>query len=277
MRNQRATPDGAIAAIATRQHGVIGVGQLRAAGLDKFAVVRRVQAGRLHRIHRGVYAVGHEGLGSEGRWMAAVLALGEGAILSHRSAAELWNLLPVTDGRIDVTVSHAGGRRQRPGLRIHRSPSLPNSATTIRNGIAVTTPARTIADLPRVVEPNEVRRAIRQAEVRGHRLGGVEVDHTRSELEYLFLRLCRRHRLPTPAVNVRIGRFEVDFLWRHARLIVETDGYRYHRGATAFEDDRARELELGQLGYTLRRFSYRQVTEQPRAVATALRAMLARK
>ena len=274
MREERVNPELQIAALAGKQHGVVSLAQLAAAGIDKSGIARRVRAGRLHRIHRGVYAVGHKGLGSEGRWMAAVLALGEGAVLSHRSAAELWNLLPATDGLVDVTVSKAGGRRKRSGLRIHRSSSLPRTATTIRNQIAVTTPARTIAELPRVVPPQQVRRAIRQAEVRGYRLGGVEKDRTRSELEYAFLRLCRRHRLPAPEVNVRVGSFEVDFLWRRAHLVVETDGYRYHRGAAAFEADRARELELGRLGYTLRRFSYRQVVRQPRDVAIALRSLL---
>jgi very-short-patch-repair endonuclease len=274
MREERAKCERRLAMLAARQHGVVSLAQLEAGGVDKSAVTRRLRTGQLHRVHRGVYAVGHRRLGNEGRWMAALLALGHGTVLSHRSAAELWELLRPRGRIVHVTVPDSGGRAQRSGLRIHRSPSLTDSATTIRNGMAVTTPARTIADLRRVATPQEVRQAVRQADARGYPLGEVEVDRTRSELEYLFLRVCRRHRLPRPEVNVRIGRFEVDFLWPRARVIVETDGYRYHRGARAFEADRDRDLELGRLGYTLRRFSYRQVTERPREVAAALRPLL---
>jgi very-short-patch-repair endonuclease len=263
-----------IAAIASRQHGIVTAAQLTTSGLGKDGIYRRARAGRLHRMHRGIYAVGHRGLGNEGRWMAAALALGEGAVLSHRSAAELWALLPPSQGAVDVAVPCGGGRETRSGIRIHRSPSLQKDATTIRNRIAVTTPARTLVDLRGAVSAAEFRRAVRQAEVFGYGLGGVEADHTRSELEYLFVRLCRRHRLPPPEVNVRVGPYLVDFLWRERRLVVETDGYRYHRGAAAFENDRTRELELGRLGYTVHRFTYRQVTAAAAEVAAAIRAIV---
>jgi very-short-patch-repair endonuclease len=107
--------------------------------------------------------------------------------------------------------------------------------------------------------------------VLGFRTGLDEASEpTRSELEHLFLRLCERHGIPKPEVNVRIGPDEVDFLWRAERLIVETDGYRYHRGSQAFEDDRERDLELHSHGYTIRRFSYRQVTTTPQRVAATI-------
>ncbi len=106
--------------------------------------------------------------------------------------------------------------------------------------------------------------------------GRISTERTRSELEHLFLRLCERHRLPKPEINVRVGPYEVDFLWRAERLIVETDGYRYHRGSQAFEDDHARELEFHARGYTFRRYSYRQVTTEPHAVAAAVREALQR-
>jgi very-short-patch-repair endonuclease len=148
----------------------------------------------------------------------------------------------------------------------------------------VTTPARTIADLRRtissagrqgVVSPKELRRAIRQANVIGLPLGqDVISDRTRSDLERLFLHLCRRHRLPTPEVNVRVGPFLVDFLWSAHRLVAETDGYRYHRGSEAFEDDRARDLQLRALGYDVVRLSYRQVAGEPEQVATVFRSAL---
>jgi very-short-patch-repair endonuclease len=138
----------------------------------------------------------------------------------------------------------------------------------------VTTPARTISDLRSSATPEEVRRAIRQADVLGLRMGAGEEDRTRSDLERDFLRLCRRSRLPDPEVNVRIGRHLVDFLWRERALIVETDGYRYHRGRQAFEDDRARDLDLHALGFEVIRLSYRQVAEEPRRVMETLRAAL---
>jgi very-short-patch-repair endonuclease len=141
----------------------------------------------------------------------------------------------------------------------------------------VTTPARTIADLRRDKLPaGQLRRAIRQAEIQGLRLGPeVEADGTRSELERDFLRLCRRHGLPEPEVNVRVGRWTVDFLWRRERVAVETDGYAFHQGSVAFEDDHARDLDLRRRGYDLRRFTYRQVHDEPAQLAADLRDALA--
>jgi very-short-patch-repair endonuclease len=274
MRAESVNVDADVAAIAARQHGVVTLTQLKRAGVSESGIYRRLAAGRLHRVHRGVYAVGHCGLSQQGKCMAAVLACGDGAVLSHRSAAELWELLRPTEGPIHVTVPAAsGGRRKRRGLRIHRS-SLPAGDTTVRSGIPVTTPARTVADLKRAVPPATLRKAIREAEFRGLDLGNTDTDHTRSELERAFLRLCRRHRLPEPEVNVRVGGFTVDFLWRDQRLAVETDGYRAHRGRQAFEDDRERELALGMLGIRLRRFTDRQVHSRAGHVAAAVRAAL---
>ena len=275
MSNERASADREIARIAARQHGVVTTAQLGALGIGRPSISRRVSAGRLHRVFRGVYAVGHAGLSTEGGWMAAVLAGGEGAVLSHRSAAELWGLLAHGDGPNHVTVPTKAGRRQRPGLRIHRTPYLTDDATTYRDRIAVTTPARTLRDLPRVAAPAIVRRATRQAEYLGLDLGEIETDRTRSDLERSFLRLCRRHRLPAPEVNVPIGPYTVDFLWRRQRLVVETDGYAAHRGRQAFEDDRARALHVQGRGYRLRRFADTQLVGQPDAVVAALRAALA--
>jgi very-short-patch-repair endonuclease len=274
MGDKRAI-DAVIASIAGRQHGVVSVGQLARAGAGKHAIHTRVRAGRLHRIHRGVYAVGHRGLGNEGKWMAAVLALGEGAALSHRSAAQLWQLLPPSPGSVDVAVGGVGGRKKRLGVRIHRSPSLTKSDVIRRDGIPVTAPARTLRDLKRVVPAVEFRKAVRQAGVLGYELGGIAVDHTRSELEYLFLRLCRRQRLPSPEVNVRVGAFLVDFLWREQRLVVETDGRKYHRGALASAEDTARDRQLRRWGYEVKRFGHHDVTQAPAAVAASIRMALA--
>jgi len=280
LDNRTAEPlraDLLVARLAASQHGVVSIAQLHAAGLSDGGITRRLAAGRLHRIYRGVYAVGHAGLSTEGRWMAAVMALGAGAVLSHRSAAELWRLLTARRGPIDVTIATLGGRYKRSGIRLHRCPSLPSTVTTRRNGIAVTTPARTIADLRRVASIDEIRRAIREAEFAGLDLGeeaSRDIDLTRSRLERRFLRLCRRHRLPKPDVNVYVGPHEVDFVWPDCRLVVETDGWRGHRGRVAFEADRAKDLELKLLGYDVVRFTYRQVEGRPAAVAAKLRALL---
>jgi very-short-patch-repair endonuclease len=207
--------------------------------------------------------------------MAAVLACGETAVLSHHSAAALWGLLPAGPGRVHITVPGGGGRARRPGIWRHRSSSLTAAMVRRRTGIPLTSPARTLADLSGWVSAETLRRATRQAEVLGFPLGDPHLaDPTRSELERRFLQLCRRHRLPRPEVNVRAGGFLVDFLWRAQRVVVETDGYRYHRGRQAFEDDRTRDLELRLRGYQVLRLSYIQVVEEPGVVAMALRALL---
>jgi very-short-patch-repair endonuclease len=274
---QKDAPDVRIAEHARRQHGAISIDQLRAAGLSDGAVSKRCRSGRLHRLHRGIYAVGHIAASIERRWMAAVLALGNGAVLSHRSAAELWGLLSAQGGPVDVSLPSRHGRPQRSGIRIHRPVSLEPAETTRRRGIPVTSPTRTIADLRRTVPSQESLRAIRQAEFLGLAIDPIlEPDRTRSELERKFLQLCRRHLLPQPAVNLSVGPFTVDFCWVEQRLIVETDGYRFHSGRVAFEDDRARDLKLRALGYEVLRLSYRQVIDDSAEVAAVLRARFLR-
>lgn len=260
---------------------MLTIAQLRAVGVTDDAVKGRVRTGRLHRIHRGVYTVGHRYLSQEGLWMAAALATG--GTLSHRAAAALWRLLPPKPGPIDISVVGVGGRDRRNDIRVHRSRTLTPDHTTKRLGIPVTTPARTIADIrdassrhrKGAVSAQELKRATRQASVLGLQVGKPsETDRTRSELEYLFLRLCRRYGLSKPEVNVPIDSLLVDFLWRDRRLIVETDGYRYHRGRAAFEEDRDRDLKLKTLGYEVIRLSYRQVKEKPAQAADLLAALL---
>jgi very-short-patch-repair endonuclease len=275
MDPKRAPHDLRVARIAARQHGVVSIRQLRSAGLTDTAVRNRVRTGRLHRAHRGVYAVGHRALSLEGRWMAAVLAFPDEAVLSHRSAAELWGLLPRAGGPTDLTISSRGGRGRRAGIRLHRSSTLTPEQRTRNRGFPVTTPSRTISDLRRVISEPELRRAIRQAELLGLPTGLPVHLPTRSELEDRFLALCRRHRLPPPEVNVSLGGLTVDFLWRKSRLVVETDGYRYHRGSVAFEDDHDRDLRLRRLGFDVVRLSFRQVTRESAEVAALLRRELA--
>src|SRR4051794_35453943 len=154
--------DAAIAGVADRQHGVVSHAQLIGIGLGRGAVRTRLAAGRLHPVHRGVYSVSHRLLTQRGQWMAAVLAAGEGAILSHRSAAALWGLRPDSRPRVDVTV--AASRRQRCGIRFHFA-YPPSDETTVVHGIATTTVPRTLFDLAAVVAPHRVERAINEAEV----------------------------------------------------------------------------------------------------------------
>jgi very-short-patch-repair endonuclease len=211
------------------------------------------------------------------------------------SAAALWGLLRPESGPIDASMPSQSGRALRKGIRIHRCASLALSyadgsdrgrggaeelatrrtLTTVRRGIPVTTAARTIRDLETTAEARLVRRATRQAQLAGYSLDAhTKADRTRSDLERDFLRLCRRHGLPAPEVNVRVGRWTVDFLWRRQRLAVETDSDRFHRGGVAFEDDHARDLDLRAAGFSVRRFSERQVEAEPERVAADLLAAL---
>jgi len=266
--------DASVARIAARQHGVVTSAQLRIAGVLPSGITDRLRAGHLHRLYRGVYAVGHPNIGNEGRWMAAVLACGEGAALSHRSAAALWRIGPLS-APVDVTVASSGGRASRQGIRLHRSLTLSPADLTRRAGIPVTKPARTLEDLRRVLPRKWFARALREAEFLGLPIGeDFKPDRTRTDLEGLFLSLVRRHRLPQPEVNVRVDRFIVDFLWRTECLIVEVDGWESHRMRSAFETDRARDARLNVLGYAVVRFTWRQVDNDAREVARTVRNLL---
>ena len=279
MGHKAAKCDLVIARIAARQHGVVSVAQLRAAGMSREVAAKRAKAGRLHRLHRGVYAVGHTRLGFEGRCMAAVLALGDGAAVSHASAASLWGMLKPTGGPIEITVSGNGGRERRRGIEVHRSSTLIADFRTLRQGIAVTKPRRTLRDLHRTAPEPLFRGAVRRAlDLRLIASSDLKSDDalTRSELERIFRRLCHRHRLPQPEVNSRVGPYEVDFLWREQGLVVETDSWRHHADRLAFERDRARDVALHCLGFRVLRFTYRQVTRPSPEIAAFLRAMLGR-
>jgi very-short-patch-repair endonuclease len=253
----------------------VTVEQLRGAGIDKYGVRDRVRAGRLHRLHRGVYAVGHRNLSWRGRWLAAVLAAGDGAVLSHSSAAALWQFLRPIQGPAHVTVAAAVRRKPRPGLQLHRSRTLTPSHVTKRHGIAVTTPARTIEDIRTAVEPRLFRRALRQAELAGHRVPHLSVTRrSRSDLELLFLALCDDRGLPRPLVNHRVHGYRVDFFFVDHRLAVETDSWEYHRGSVALEDDHERDLTLRAHGIETRRYTGDQLEASPEAVVADLHEAL---
>jgi very-short-patch-repair endonuclease len=269
--------DRVIAELARRQHGVVALAQLLAAGITHREVWRRVQSGRLHRIHRGVYAVGHPALGRKGIWLAAVLACGEGAALSHQSAAQHSRMLPLSANPrpVQVTVPGTGGRRKRHGITVHRSTTITPNEIVRRDGIPTTKPARTLADLRPALPRRQWEAALDRARSLHLPVGDLAAtDPARSHLERAFTALCRRHRLPPPEVNVPIGPFTVDFLWPAERLVIETDGWEAHRDRAAFEADRARDAELKLRGYDIVRFTYRQVLEEPGRVAQTVRALV---
>jgi very-short-patch-repair endonuclease/predicted transcriptional regulator of viral defense system len=291
------TWDKLVARLAERQHGVVAAAQLAALGLSRNTVSARAQAGRLHRIHRGVYAVGHPILTVNGRRMAAVLAAGPGAVLSHASAAALWDIRRTSATRIDVTVRSRAGRAKRPGLRIHRTPTLRADEITEHQGIPVTTTSRTLLDLAATLPRRALERALDEAEVqelydlssleamaRAHageqgaaRLQRAlasdgELTLTDSELEELMVALCDHHRLPRPEPRAWVAGLRVDFLFAPVRLVVETDGYRFHRTRRAFERDRERDAILARAGYRTLRFTHLQMTSNAAGVAAAIRS-----
>jgi hypothetical protein len=279
MRSSTATDVG-IAALAERRHGVVSVSELIELGLDHAAIARRVRAGRLHRLHRGVYAVGHRRLTGHGAWLAAVLACGPDAVLSHRSAAALWCLRTTAAAKADVTVPWTSGRRGNRVIAVHR-PRLAAPAT-VHDAIPVTTPGRTLLDLATVLPKRALEKAAEAAEALrldvvvdpghpGARRLAAAMAHdltytTRSVLEDAFLALCERHGLPRPLVNHVVAGYEVDFCWPEERLIVEVDGFERHGTRAAFERDRARDARLTASGWRVLRFSYVQVFRQPQTI-----------
>ncbi len=269
--------------------------ELIAIGLGPHALDNWVRAGHLHRLHRGVYAVGHAGLTAHGRWLAAVLACGDQAALSHRSAAVLWGLLPQKGPRIDVTVRRGGERSRRRSIVIHRS-RLEAEDVVVREMIPVTCPRRTVIDLADSSSLRELERVLDEAAYLRLDLTGLEpipgrrgsgklarvlAEHdlgstrTVNDFEEALLALCRGHRLPPPSVNHRVGRFKPDFVWRPQRLIVETDGWRAHGTRAAFERDRVRDASLTASGWRVVRITWRRLRNEPAVVAAQLALLLA--
>ena len=290
-------PDLLIAELAARHHGVVARWQLLEHGVSARAIDRRVNAGRLCPLYRGVYAVGHTNLTPKGHWMAAVLACGRSAVLSHRNAAALWDFAPSSSPLIDITAPRR--RTGHDGIRLHRVRHLPDPDRTIHDAIPVTTVARTLFDLAEVVSVSRLERVFERAE----RLDLLDLDavgavcrrnpgrralrplsallpslvppaRTRSELERGFLDFCDAQSLPAPEVNAIVEGFEVDALWRAERLIVELDGFEFHKARAAFERDRARDTELQLAGYRVLRITWRRLRDAPAAVANAIRALL---
>ena len=291
--------DRVIAELAERQWGAVARSQLIAAGVGADAIDYRLRTGRLHQLHRGVYAVGHTRIGTHGRTMAAVLAGGPGAVTSHRRAAWLWALLWDNRPVVDVSVPGRAGRAQR-GIVFHRPRGLTGGDVAVRDGIPCTSVARTLLDLAATVRPSLLRKAFEEAErqrvldlraveralerSRGHRgrraLSAV-VAHasgplpmTRSDVERAFLELVRAEGLPMPVMNATVGDYEVDALWPDRRVVVEIDHFATHGHRTAFERDRVRDAELQIAGFRTGRVTDRQIAS-PRETGARLRRLLA--
>jgi very-short-patch-repair endonuclease len=274
--------------VAERQGGAISTGQLRAVGFGTGAIKLRLRRGRLHPVHRGVYAWGHPHLTWRGRLWAAVLATG--GVLSHRSAAAVWDLRPAPRAN-EVTTLRAG--HSRHGITVHRIRLDPSEITRTDDDLPITKPMRTLLDLATTLTPFYLERAVhRAAELRlldaslvpSQRRGArrlrtalQSLEHhkpqlTRSELEERFLKLVFDHDLPRPLTNVRVNGHTVDAYWPHARLIVELDSHEWHLNPQAFETDRRRDIDHVTAGDRVIRLTARRLTP---TTARRLQALLA--
>jgi predicted transcriptional regulator of viral defense system len=296
-------PDARLARIAGRQHGVVAHRQLAALGIIGSALTRRVEAGRLQRLYRGVYAVGHLQQTREAKWIAAVMACGSGAVLSHLDAAALWGIYDSRRTTIHVTVPSRGGRKLR-GIHGHRARRLHPDDVTTKDGIPITTVARTLVDLTDLLPTDRLLRAIREAEylrlldhptltaavqrATGRRrltrlTTAMERHHpgqiVRDELEHRFLELVHAAGLPAPRTNVKVRTryrtYEVDCLWPAHGLAVELDGRAAHARAASFEEDRKRDAALSAVGLRPVRFTWQRITREGGDVTAELAAMVA--
>jgi very-short-patch-repair endonuclease len=295
--------DRAIAALGQRQHGVVARRQLTAAGFGRDAIAVRLRTGRLHRVHAGVYSLMPRKLVSRQGWfMAAVLASGPDALLSHRTAAALWGLRGYSGGAIHVTVPHKSTTTKRIGRHFSL---VPEDERAVEEGIPVTSVHRTIFDLAASVPLDDVVAMIKEAEYR-HRYDRLSLPdllerypgrrgsrklklalwriteeppgRARSRLEQRFAPFLRRSRLPLPRFNdwILLGhkRYQADCHWPKARLIVELDGWEGHSSRSAFQDDRARDRALHTAGYSVIHITWNQLDDEPEQIAADLRALL---
>ena len=280
----QARADGIIFEIAAAQHGVVTRRQLLERGLSRHVVEHRVRTAQLRAVHAGVYLVGPV-TSARAREMAAVLAC-EGAVVSHRSVAPLWRLTTPQHADEPVEMTHPARQARRRGIRLYRS-SLSPDETTVIDGVPVTSVARTLLDLSRVMSPRELERALAFAEreypacreqlmsllnrhawrsgvrrLRDMLASSTGAAFTRSEAEERLLGLIRAGGLPEPRTNVSVHGYEVDCYFQHARLIVEVDGYAWHGSPRAFVRDRKRDSALAAAGIQVLRLSWHQVAEE---------------
>lgn len=294
--------DERVAELARRQHGVVGREQLRALGLSERAIQHRLEVGRLHRLYPAVYAVGHRLISKQAWLMAAVLASGPEAVLSHHSAAALWGLRGYSEGAVHVTLARKSTSSNQ--IRRHVSP-VPPDERTVKEGIPATSVPRTIFDLA-ATEPEDVvesllremefrelwgrlslrdlverypgKRGVRKVRAALERLKEEPSGRKRSKLEERFAPFLRRHHLPLPRFNdwILLGpkRYQVDCHWPGTGQIVELDGWEGHRTRTAFREDRARDRILRVAGYSVTRLTWNQLDDEPEAVSADLRMLL---
>jgi hypothetical protein len=291
-----------LAALAGGQHGVVARRQLLRLGVTKEEIDGRVRSGGLHLIHRGVYAVGHTAITRQGRWMGAVLASGDGAVLSHQSATALWGIWGSGAGETHVTVPRK--TRSQRSIRRHFS-MLPDDERTVLAGIPTTTAARAVVDLAAVKGEAAAESALREMEYlqiygpvslptlleRHPHHKGTPIVRTclewladdssgrvRSDLEEAFLPFLDAHQIPRPRLNFWLSidddRFQVDCLWPDAKLIGELDGFKSHGTKRAFRKDRRRDRRLGALGYHVVRITEDQLLAEPRELAADLLALI---
>jgi very-short-patch-repair endonuclease len=286
----------AVAALATQQHGVVATPQLVALGHTRASISRAASVGRLHRIHQGVYAVGHTSLSRHGLCMAAVLACGKEALLSHGSAAWLWGLSTRFPREVEVTASVT--RHQLPGIRAHSAATIGEADKALIEGLPATSVARTLLDLaatdrrqpgPAVARADRLglldlialdELLARSAGQRGVRRLRVALDDfrdpafTRSGVERRFLRLVKDAGLPRPSTNLFVAGYELDAYWPELRFAVELDTYEFHGNARSFEQDRKRQEDLKLAGIEMIRITGRRIDADPGAVANRLRQLL---
>lgn len=290
----------ALADMAGRQHGVVSIRQLRSLGFSHASVERSAQSGQLHRLHQGVYAVGHTNLSLQGHCLAAVLASGSGALLSHYSAG--W-LLGLTKARpIPVHVTTPSPRKPRGSLRIHHSRTLTEADRLLEQRVPVTSAARTALDLAACVRFRSLRRLIQRAEElgsfdlaafcsviarnRSHR-GAVPLRRaldtyepprfTRSDLERFFVELVEGAGFPAPATNFVEAGYELDVYWPELRFAVEVDVFETHGTRDSFESDRLRQEDLKLAGIELVRVTGRRLESEPEQVLERTGRLLAQR
>jgi very-short-patch-repair endonuclease len=278
-RPQTLPRDLIVARLAGAQDGVVSLKQLQTLGLSASAVKRSLRSGRLHLVLPGVYAVGHSLLSWRGKLRAALLWAGPDALLSHVTAATLWELLRSATTNVHITVPR-GGKTSRAWVRVHHTRQL---APAEVNGFPVTTVERTLADIAPEISQDRLEQAIEQA-ARMNKLDFSALQgpkklrsliaqfdplapQTNPGIERAFLKLVRKYGLPQPQANVQVGPYVVDFLWPDHKLIVELDSLQHHRRPSVFEADRKRDIYLKRLGYTVLRVTHRRLKEEPAVVA----------
>ena len=294
-------PEREIGQIAARQRALVTRAQLSELGLGRNAIEYALARGRLHRRHHAVYSlVPFPALPPLAVELSAVLACGETALLSHHSAAATWGFRPSFNGLIDITAIGSDAGRDRPGIRAHRVTHLDPRDIRRYQNIPITSPARALLEIAPDLSDRELERALDEALIKRlithaainavanaypHRRGvarlraladpGRPTTETRSGGEEALLAMIRRANLPAPEVNAKVGSYTADFLWREQRVIVELDGYDYHRGRAAFERDHARDAEHHGMGYLVIRITGRQLAREPEAILVRIATALA--